>query len=47
MGFCTNREYEQFMNLCPGFERTLVDSGIILIKYWLHITDDTQEARFE
>ena len=47
MGFCTDKEYEQFMNLCPGFERALVDSGIILIKYWLHIEDETQEKRFE
>ena len=47
MGFCTDEEYEEFMAICPNFERALVRSGIILIKYWLHITDETQEKRFE
>jgi polyphosphate kinase 2 len=47
MGFCTDEEYRYFMKLCPGFEKSLVDSGIILIKYWLHITDETQEKRFK
>src|SRR4029077_12448058 len=35
MGFCTDAEYEEFMRTCPQFERMLVRSGIILIKYWL------------
>ena len=46
MGFCTDEEYEKFLELCPVFERSLVNEGIILIKYWLHITDETQEQRF-
>ena len=47
MGFCTDDEYEAFMKLVPGFEHALIDSGIILIKYWLNIDDDTQEKRFQ
>lgn len=47
MEFCTNEQYEQFMELCPGFELALANSGIILIKYWLHIDDETQEVRFQ
>jgi len=46
MGFCTDEEYEQFLVACPLFEQALVDDGIILIKYWLHISDDEQERRF-
>ena len=46
MGFCTDDEYEAFMKLVPGFEKALIDSGTILIKYWLNIDDDTQEQRF-
>ena len=47
MGFCTDDEYEAFMKLVPGFEHALIDSGTILIKYWLNIDDDTQEKRFQ
>jgi polyphosphate kinase 2 len=47
IGFCTNKEYKYFMRLCPGFEKALVESGTILIKYWLHIADETQEKRFQ
>jgi polyphosphate kinase 2 len=47
MGFCTDQEYEDFMNVCPGFEQTLVHSGIILIKYWLDIDQKSQEKRFQ
>jgi polyphosphate kinase 2 len=46
MGFCTDEEYHRFLQICPGFEHALVDDGIILIKYWLHITDEEQELRF-
>jgi polyphosphate kinase 2 len=46
MGFCTDEEYEEFMRTCPQFERMLVRSGIILIKYWLSVSDDEQERRF-
>src|SRR2546421_949118 len=45
MGFCTDEEYDEFMRTCPQFERMLVRSGIILIKYWLSVSDDEQERR--
>jgi polyphosphate kinase len=47
MGFCTDEEYEEFMRTCPQFERALIRSGIILIKYWLSISDEEQERRFQ
>jgi polyphosphate kinase 2 len=46
MGFCTQAEYEEFMRTCPQFERDLLRSGIILIKYWLSVRDEEQERRF-
>src|SRR5229473_4917663 len=46
MGFCTDEEYEDFMRTCPQFERMLVRSGIILIKYWLSVSEEEQERRF-
>ena len=46
MGFCTDEEYEEFMLTCPQFERMLIRSGIILIKYWLSVSDEEQERRF-
>ena len=47
MGFCTEAEYEEFMRSCPQFERDLLRSGIILIKYWLSVRDEEQERRFK
>jgi polyphosphate kinase len=47
MGFCTDREYQEFMQSCPEFERMLVSSGIILIKYWFSVSDEEQERRFQ
>ena len=47
MGFCTNEEYEEFLRSCPSFERMLVRSGIILIKYWFSVSDEEQERRFQ
>jgi polyphosphate kinase len=46
MGFCTDEEYEEFFRSVPDFERMLVRSGIILVKYWFSITDDEQNLRF-
>ncbi|MFM5931095.1 MAG: polyphosphate kinase 2 [Novosphingobium sp.] len=46
MGFCTDEEYEEFFRSVPEFERMLVRSGIILIKYWFSISDEEQEYRF-
>jgi len=47
MGFCTEEQYREFMRTCPEFERMLVRSGIILIKYWLSVSDEEQERRFQ
>ncbi len=47
MGFCTDEEHKEFLRSCPEFERMLVRSGIILIKYWFSISDEEQEARFQ
>ena len=47
MGFCTEREYEEFMRSCPEFERMLVRAGIQLIKYWFSVSDEEQERRFQ
>jgi polyphosphate kinase 2 len=47
MGFCSNREYKEFMRSCPEFERMLVRSGIKLIKYWFSVSDEEQEKRFQ
>ncbi len=47
MGFCTEAEVEEFFRSVPEFERMLVRSGIILIKYWFSITDDVQHLRFK
>ena len=47
MGFCTDDQYDEFMATVNGYEQALVHSGVILIKYWLDITDETQEKRFQ
>jgi len=47
MGFCTDAEYQEFMRTCPEFERMLIRSGIILIKYWFSVSDEEQERRFQ
>ncbi|MFY9315213.1 MAG: polyphosphate kinase 2 [Burkholderiales bacterium] len=47
MGFCNERDLEEFFHDVPEFEKMLVRSGIILIKYWFSITDDEQHLRFQ
>ena len=47
MGFCTEDEHREFLRSCPEFERMLVRSGIILIKYWFSVADEEQERRFQ
>lgn len=47
MGFCTDEEHAEFLRSCPEFERMLVRSGIILIKYWFSVSDEEQERRFQ
>lgn len=46
MGYCSDVEYWDFLRSCPDFERMLVRSGIILIKYYLSVSDEEQEKRF-
>lgn len=46
MGFCSDEEHEQFFRDVPEFEKMLVRSGIVLIKYWFSISDDEQHRRF-
>ena len=47
MGFCTKEQYEHFLEVCPAFERQIVDNGIRLIKYWLEVSNKEQKRRFE
>jgi polyphosphate kinase 2, PA0141 family len=47
MGYCTADEYEEFLRSCPEFEKMLIRSGIILIKYWFSVSDHEQEKRFQ
>jgi polyphosphate kinase 2 len=47
MGYCSNDEYEEFLRSCPEFERMLIRSGIILVKYWFSVSDHEQEKRFQ
>lgn len=46
MGFCTDPEYREFLRSCPMFERLLIDSGILLLKYWFSVSAEEQESRF-
>lgn len=47
MGFCTDEQYQEFMHTCPEFERILIRSGLILLKYWFSVSDEEQERRFQ
>ena len=47
MGFCTDAQYKEFLRVCPGFEEALIQSGTILIKYWLSVSAKEQEKRFK
>ncbi len=47
MGFCTEDEVWEFFRSCPEFERMLIRSGIILLKYWFSVSDEEQERRFQ
>jgi polyphosphate kinase len=46
MGFCTDGQYDRFMKLCPSVERYIVDGGIMLVKFWLEVSNQEQERRF-
>ena len=47
MGFCTKEQYKRALELCPVFEKYLVQGGIRLLKYWLEVSNEEQERRFE
>jgi polyphosphate kinase 2 len=47
MGFCTDEQYERFLDLCPDIEKYIVEGGIRLIKYWLEVSNKEQVRRFE
>jgi polyphosphate kinase 2 len=47
MGFCTPKEHDRFLELCPVMEKFIVESGIKLIKIWLEVSDKEQKRRFE
>ena len=47
MGFCNEEQYGKFLELCPEFEKYIVDAGIILLKYWLEVGQKEQQRRFE
>jgi polyphosphate kinase 2 len=46
MGFCSEKQYERFLKLCPVFEKYIVDAGILLIKVWLEVGNKEQEKQF-
>jgi polyphosphate kinase 2 len=47
MGFCDEEEYREFLRSCPEFERMLIRSGILVVKYWFSVSDAEQERRFQ
>ena len=47
MGFCTDKEYINFLQTCPEFERMIISSGIQLIKYWFSVSAEEQIKRFQ
>jgi len=47
MGFCTDKQYRDFLEGAPGFERTIIEGGITLIKYWFDVGMEEQEKRFK
>ena len=47
MGFCTPEEHKRFLDRCPEIEKYIVTGGIVLIKFWLEVSNDEQKRRFE
>jgi polyphosphate kinase len=47
MGFCTEAQHRRFLQVCPEFERFVVDDGILLVKYWLEVSEAEQKRRFQ
>ena len=46
MGFCNDKEHRRFLELCPSFEKYVIESGITLLKFWLEVSNEEQEKRF-
>ena len=47
MGFCTKKQHRRFLDVCPEVEKYIVDSGIMLLKFWLEVDNKEQKRRFE
>ena len=47
MGFCTPKQHQRFLKVCPQVEKFLIDGGVILIKLWMEVGNDEQKRRFE
>jgi polyphosphate kinase len=47
MGFCSQAQHRHFLEVCPEFEKYAVDDGILLVKFWLDVSDAEQKRRFE
>ncbi len=47
MGFCTDEQHEEFLKLCPPVERYIANAGILLIKFWLEVSNEEQKRRFQ
>jgi polyphosphate kinase len=47
MGFCTEKQCDRFLKLCPSIEKYMVDAGITLLKFWLEVSNKEQERRFK
>jgi polyphosphate kinase len=47
MGFCSEKQHKRFLQLCPPFEKIIVENGMVLIKFWLEVSDKEQQKRFE
>jgi polyphosphate kinase 2 len=47
MGFCSEQQHQRFLEVCPEFERYAVDDGVLLIKFWMEVSDAEQKRRFE
>jgi len=47
MGFCADKQYDQFLRMCPAFESLLKNNGILLVKYWFEVSEKEQHKRFQ
>lgn len=47
MGFCTKKQHQLFLERCPEIEKYIVETGVLLLKYWLEVSDEEQKRRFE